>query len=43
MGKAIFIFGITGMAVCILLLLILPKMFEKQKKKLLKKLDNDEE
>ena len=31
MGSAIFIFGIAGMAVCILLLIILPKIFEKQK------------
>lgn len=42
MGSAIFIFGIAGMVVCILLLLILPKVFEKQKKRLLREIESEE-
>ena len=39
MGSAIFIFGIAG---CILLLIILPKIFEKQKKRLLREIESEE-
>ena len=42
MGSASFIFGIAGMAVCILLLIILPKIFEKQKKRLLREIESEE-
>ena len=42
MGNAIFIFGIAGMAVCILLLLFLPKVFENQKKRLLREIEDEE-
>lgn len=41
MGIILFFAGILGMAVCIVLLLLLPKIFEKQKKKVMKEI-NDE-
>lgn len=41
MGTILFFAGILGMAVCIVLLLVLPKVFEKQKKKLLKEISEE--
>ena len=39
MGTILFFAGILGMAVCIVLLL--PKIYEKQKKKLLKEINEE--
>ena len=41
MGIILFFAGILGLAVCIVLLLLLPKIYEKQKKKLLKEINEE--
>lgn len=42
MGKLLFGVGIIGMILCILLLILLPGIFEKQKKNMIKKINEDE-
>lgn len=41
MGKAMFLFGIAGMVVCILLLVLLPKLFQKQRRHMLDELNTN--
>lgn len=42
MGKLLFGIGIVGMIICILLLILLPGIFERQKRKLIKRINEDE-
>lgn len=42
MGMIMFITGIVGLVCCIILLFFLPRIFEKQKKKLLQQIEREE-
>lgn len=41
MGKFMFLLGIAGMVICIMLLILLPRIFDRQKKKLLHKINEE--